>query len=451
MGNLFGTDGIRGVANEHPITAEMALRLGKASARMFGKNGRNVSVVVGKDPRVSGDMLAFAFISGICSMGADAYFAGILPTPAVAFLATMTTSSGGVMVSASHNPFYDNGIKFFGRNGYKLNLADENEIEYLLDHETADAYPKRASQEVGRVHPLAHAEELYLNFLKKSIPEELSLKGMKIVLDCSNGATYQVAPRIFAELGATVKSLFIEPDGKNINDHCGSQFPEKLQSAVMQTGSDIGLAFDGDGDRLIAVDEKGKTITGDQILVICAKYLKQRGLLKNNRVVSTVMSNLGLKIALKTMGIEHLNADVGDRQVMEKMIEAKAILGGEDSGHTIFLNHHTTGDGILTALKLIEAMHHESQPLSHLAELMDIFPQTLVNIRVKRKTDLHECPDIQQAIDSIEQKLGEKGRVLVRYSGTRPLCRVMVEGPTREQTQTYAQEIADVISKQVGE
>jgi phosphoglucosamine mutase len=450
MGSLFGTDGIRGIANEYPITADMALRLGKAAARMFGKNGNNVSVVVGKDPRISGDMLAFAFISGLCSMGADAFFVGILPTPAVAFLTTATTSSGGIMVSASHNPFHDNGIKFFNRDGYKLNSDDESEIEHLLDQESVDVHRKGESQNVGHVNPLLDAEKLYLDFLKKSIPKDLTLKGMKIAIDCSNGATYRVAPGLFTELGATVKSLFVEPDGKNINDHCGSQFPEKLQSEVVKSGADIGLAFDGDGDRLIAVDEKGKTITGDQILVICGKYLKQQKLLKNNRVVSTVMSNLGLKIALKKMDIEHVIADVGDRHVMEKMIEEKAILGGEDSGHTIFLNHHTTGDGMLTALKLIEAMHHESQPLSHLSGLMEIFPQALVNIRVKRKTDLQNCPDVLQAIGSIEKKLGEKGRVLVRYSGTRPLCRVMVEGPTHEQTQTYAQHIADIISNQLG-
>lgn len=451
MGSLFGTDGIRGIANEYPITADMALRLGKAAASVFGKNGNNnVAVVVGKDPRISGDMLAFAFISGLCAMGAEACFVGILPTPAVAFLTTATASSGGVMVSASHNPFYDNGIKFFNRDGFKLNSDDESEIEHLLNQKSVETHRKGEFQDVGHVQPLLEAEKLYLDFLKRSIPKDFSLKGMKIVIDCSNGATYRVAPGLFTELGAIVKSLFVDPDGKNINDHCGSQFPEKLQSEVVKSGADIGLAFDGDGDRLIAVDEKGQTLTGDQILVICGKYLKQQGLLKNNRVVSTVMSNLGLKIALKKMDIEHIVTDVGDRHVMEKMVEKKAILGGEDSGHTIFLSHHTTGDGMLTALKLIEAMRHESQPLSHLSGLMEIFPQTLVNVRVKRKTDLQNCPEVVKAIGSIERKLGEKGRVLVRYSGTRPLCRVMVEGPTHEQTQTYAQHIADIISNQLG-
>jgi phosphoglucosamine mutase len=450
MKNLFGTDGIRGLANEYPITAEMSLKLGKTAVRMWCKDDGKESIVVGKDPRISGDMLAFALMSGICSMGVDAVYAGILPTPAIACLTVETGASAGVMISASHNPFYDNGIKFFNRKGYKLSSSDEREFENLFGSDNCAVSLKKGIHEIGRVHDLAEAETLYLNFLKKSFPDKFTLNGLKIVLDCSNGATYQVAPKLFRELGAALTPLSIAPDGKNINDRCGSQFTETLQAEVARSGSDLGFAFDGDGDRLIAVDEKGQTVTGDQILVICAGYLKQKGKLKNNRVISTVMSNLGLRVAFKKMGIDHSMTDVGDRQVMEKMIETGTILGGEDSGHMIFLNHHTTGDGILTALMLIQAMVHASQPLSELSKLMQVFPQTLVNIPVKQRADLNDVPGIQEAIREVEHELGEKGRVLVRYSGTRPLCRVMVEAPTDEQSKRYSGQIAEVISRHLG-
>ena len=304
---------------------------------------------------------------------------------------------------------------------------------------------------IGRVFEIADAIGRYGNFLKLTLPKSNFFKGLKIVIDCSNGATFKVAPTIFSELGADVEALFVSPDGKNINDNCGSQHPEVLQKRVLEKGADIGLAFDGDGDRLIAVDEKGAVTTGDQILAACAKYMKKNGLLKGSRVVSTVMSNMGLGVALKEMGIKHAVAAVGDRYVMEKMIASGAILGGEDSGHMIFLAHHTTGDGVLSALRLMEAMKEESKPLSELCEIMTIFPQVLMNVEVKRKPDLNTIPDIKDAIKSIVKSLGEKGRVLVRYSGTQQICRIMVEGPTIDDTRRYCQHLSDIVKDKLGE
>ncbi len=447
MNRLFGTDGIRGMANEYPITSEMAVKIGRAVAAVFKKNKKKSRILVGKDTRISGYMLEYALVSGICSMGVDAYLAGILPTPGIAYLTSKTGAAAGIVISASHNPYHDNGIKIFNNDGYKLSDKKEMEIEQVILNEKCIT-GCGSIRDTGIVYTVNDAEKKYAAFLKGSLPKGC-LKGMNIVIDCSNGATFSIAPELFADLGANVESFFIDPDGKNINKNCGSQHTDTLIKKVKEKGADIGLAFDGDGDRLVAVDEKGNVITGDQILAVCAKTMKDKGLLKNNLVVSTVMSNMGLGIALKDMGIKNIIADVGDRYVLEKMIETGAVLGGEDSGHMIFLDRHTTGDGIFTGLRLIEAMKSESKPLSDLRRIMTIFPQVLINVKVKSKPDLNDV-GIQDAVRSVEANLGEKGRVLVRYSGTRPLCRIMVEGPTIDETSRYCRQIADSVQEKIG-
>jgi len=444
MNNLFGTDGIRGVANEYPMTPEMALNIGRAVAFLFRKDDGRPKIIIGKDTRISGDMIECGLVSGICSMGGIAHLVGILPTSGVAFMTASTNADAGIMISASHNPFYDNGIKIFKGDGYKPADTEEREIEQLVlgDKLVSISGPVR---ETGRVHLMDDAVKSYASFLKGTLPETCSLKGMKIVIDCSNGATFKVAPQLFNELGADVDALFINPDGKNINERCGSQHPEILAKKVVENSADIGFAFDGDGDRLVAVDEKGAVLTGDQVLAICAKSLNKRGLLMGNRVVITVMSNMGVRIALKDMGIDYDVAKVGDRHVVEKMISTGATLGGEDSGHTIFLDQHTTGDGMLTALNLIEAMTEESSPLSELSKIMTILPQVLLNVEVRRKPEIEDVPEIMEIIKSIETHLSEKGRVLVRYSGTQPFCRIMVEGPNLEDTDRFCRQIAEVV------
>ena len=449
MGKLFGTDGIRGIANEYPMTAELAMKVGKAVAFISkGLNGRS-KIVIGKDTRLSGDMLEHAIASGVCTMGVDVYLTGTLPTPGIAYITTSTGANAGIVISASHNPFYDNGIKIFKGDGFKPSDEKEAEIEQIVLNENLDLSTKMV-QDTGRVYAMADSGKSYANFLKHALPEKNTFKGLKIVLDCSNGATFDVAPKLLTMLGADVDALFVRPDGKNINENCGSQNPQVLRKNVVKKGADIGLAFDGDGDRLVAVDETGGIATGDQIIAICAKYMKQIGILKGNCVVSTVMSNLGLRLCLKEMGIKHIESKVGDRRVVEKMMSLGAVLGGEDSGHMIFLDHHTTGDGILTALRLIEIMQAESKPLSELRKIMTVFPQILINVDVRHKPDIETVPEIKDAMISVEHRLDNEGRVLIRYSGTEPLCRVMVEGPSMEKTRSYCQELADVVKKNIG-
>jgi phosphoglucosamine mutase len=450
MGRLFGTDGIRGVANEYPLTAEAVFGIGRAVASFFSGSAIPTKIIIAKDTRESGDMIEDALASGICSVGADACLAGILPTPAVAYLVSSNDAAAGIVISASHNPFGDNGIKIFDADGYKLSDAKEDEIERLLPAHHIDLTPGKSNLRIGNVETLKDAPERYLAFLQNTLPDAKLCNDMKIVLDCSNGATYAVAPKLFQDLGAQVEALHIRPNGKNINANCGSEHPETLIDAVLAQKADIGLAFDGDGDRLVAVDEKGQVISGDRTLVICARSLKRKGLLKNNLVVSTVMSNLGLRLALKDLGINHMMAQVGDRYVLQQMIANGAVIGGEDSGHMIFLDQHTTGDGMLTAIRLIQTMCEENKPLSQLSRVMTVFPQVLLNIEVQQKPLIEDVPQIMAAIRSVEERLGEKGRVLVRYSGTQPLCRVMVEGPERDKTQRYCQQIADVVKATLG-
>ncbi|MCK9273895.1 MAG: phosphoglucosamine mutase [Syntrophales bacterium] len=449
MGKLFGTDGVRGVANEYPMTAEVAFSIGRATAHMFKRKGHNPKILIGKDTRLSGYMIENALVSGICSMGVNAILVGVIPTPGIAYLTSSMRADAGIVISASHNPFQDNGIKIFSGNGYKL--PDEKEAaieEMILENEWDKVLPPPA--ELGKAFRMDDARGRYVVFLKHTFPREYSLEGSKIVLDCGNGATYRVAPETFSELGACVTTLFDEPDGKNINFKCGSQYPETLAAEVLTQGADVGFAFDGDGDRLIAVDEKGDILTGDQVIAVCAKIMKEEDTLDNNLVVRTVMSNIGLSVALEKLGIDSVMTKVGDRYVLEEMQARGSCIGGEDSGHIIFLHHHTTGDGIITALQVIAAMKKRGEPLSELAKVMDVFPQSLINVDTKSRPEISTVPELAAVIKVVEQKLGTKGRVLVRYSGTQNMCRVMVEGPTPEETLEYCKQIAEIVKEKLG-
>lgn len=448
MGELFGTDGIRGVVGEYPMTSEIAQKVGQAMATFARSHQFPETIIIGMDTRISGPVIEGALANGITSMGMDVKLAGVIPTPGIAYLTSATNAGAGIVVSASHNPYYDNGIKLFGGDGFKFTDAIETEIEEIVLAEGSVGLSQSGAP--GKISQLADAHQQYMGFLKRAWDPELAFKGIRIIIDCSNGATCKVAPVLFDELGAGVEVINDTPNGKNINDACGSQHTDGLAQKVMDKQADIGLAFDGDGDRLIAVDEHGHEMTGDQILAICADSMKRAGLLKSNLVVSTVMSNMGLGVALKGMGVEHLMTEVGDRYVVEQMRARGAVLGGEDSGHTVFLDHHTTGDGILSALNLIKAMTQACKPLSQLSEIMTVFPQVLLNVSVRAKPDLTTIPSISDAIRSVEDSLGEKGRVLVRYSGTEPLCRVMVEAPTEEGAIGYCRQVSDIIIHTIG-
>jgi len=449
MGKLFGTDGIRGVANEYPMTAEMAFNVGRATAYMFRRKGHHPKILIGKDTRLSGYMLENALVSGICSMGVNAILVGVIPTPGIAFLTSSMRADAGIIISASHNPFQDNGIKIFSNDGYKLPDETESAIEEMIfENKMAKNLPPPA--ELGKAFRMDDARGRYVVFLKYAFPREHTLEGSKVVLDCANGATYRVAPETFEELGAEVTTLFDDPDGKNINVKCGSQYPETLATEVLKQRADVGFAFDGDGDRLIAVDEKGNVLTGDQIIAVCAAVMKKEGVLTNNLVVRTVMSNIGLSVAFEKLKIDSVMTKVGDRYVLEEMQARSASIGGEDSGHVIFLQHHTTGDGIITALQVIAAMKKEGKPLSELAKVMDVFPQSLINVDTKSRPEISTVPEVVTVIKSVEEKLGTSGRVLVRYSGTQNMCRVMVEGPTPEETLQYCTRIAEIVKKTIG-
>lgn len=449
MGKLFGTDGIRGEANRYPMCAEVAFAVGQAVAHLFKKNGHRAQVIIGKDTRISGYMLESSLEAGVTSMGGHTYLVGVLPTPGIAFITQSMRADAGVVISASHNPYQDNGLKIFGGHGFKLTDAEEEKIEDLiLNNKLNKLLP--AAKDMGKAARLEGANGRYIVFLKNTFPRALSLEGMKIVLDTANGATYRVAPDTFAELGAEVEVIHKTPDGMNINDQCGSQHTERLRKKVLESRAAVGLAFDGDGDRLIAVDEKGNELTGDQILIICANILKKDGKLKNDLLVSTVMSNLGLTLACKKYGFRHHMSKVGDRYVLEDMLKLGGVIGGEDAGHMIFLDHHTTGDGIIAALQLVAAMIREDKPLSELARQMDVFPQKLINVDVKSKPDISGLPRLTEAIAQAERELRGEGRVLVRYSGTQNMCRVMVEGPTLEATERYCEQIAMIVKEEIG-
>ncbi len=454
MARMFGTDGVRGIANVGQMTPENVLEIGRATAHVCNRNRRRSKgprrrIVIGKDTRASGYMLENALSAGICSMGADVLLLGPMPTPGIAFTTMSMRADAGLVLSASHNPFEDNGIKIFGPDGFKFPDALEDEIEdIILTGKIRDLRP--VSNEVGRAKRIDDATGRYIVFCKNTFPAALSLEGLRIVLDCANGATYKAAPIIFEEMGAEVFAIHNQPDGTNINDNCGSQHPEDLIRKVRETRADIGLAFDGDGDRLIAVDERGSELTGDHIVAILARRMKAEGRLANNSVVTTVMSNFGFVKAMRDMEVDLELANVGDRYVLQKMLETGAVIGGEQSGHLICREFHTTGDGILAALQLLSVMRTEKKRLSELSQVMSLFPQKLINVNVVDKPPLEEVKSIQQAVAAAEKRLAGDGRVLVRYSGTQSMCRVMVEGPTAAVTDSLAADIAREVSLALG-
>ena len=448
MEKLFGTDGIRGVANTHPMTAEMALAIGRATAYVCKQHAGRHKILIGKDTRLSGYMVENALTAGICSMGVDVLLVGPLPTPGIAFTTQSMRADAGIVISASHNPFQDNGIKIFSRSGFKLSFELEKEIEGIISSGKINDIRPTAG-EIGKAKRIDDALGRYIVFCKNALPESMTLDGMKIAMDCANGATYKAAPIILSELGADVIALHDRPDGLNINTRCGSQHTEDLEEAVKASGAHVGLAFDGDGDRLIAVDETGGPITGDHVLGICARWMKEHGTLANDLVIITPMANLGLRRAFDGLGIRYADAPVGDRNVLALMQESGAVLGGEQSGHIIFLDRHTTGDGIVSALQLLAVMHQTGKPLSELAAVMRVAPQELINVPVPTKPPLESLDSLQAAVRAAEEQLGSEGRVLVRYSGTELLCRVMVEGPTQAATHAIASQLANNVSEAI--
>ncbi|WP_080875978.1 phosphoglucosamine mutase [Oceanobacillus timonensis] len=446
MGKFFGTDGVRGVANEG-LTPEMAFKLGRFGGYVLTKDSDKPRVLIGRDTRISGYMLEGALIAGLLSTGVEAMRLGVISTPGVAYLTKAMSAQAGVMISASHNPVEDNGIKFFGSDGFKLTDDQEAEIEALLEKEE-DELPRPTGAAIGSVSDYFEGGQKYLSFLKDTIDNDFD--GLRIAVDCAHGSTSSLATHLFADLEADIHSMGSSPNGLNINDGVGSTHPERLQEFVLEKEADVGLAFDGDGDRLIAVDEKGRIVDGDKIMFICAKYLKEIGMLREDTVVSTVMSNLGFYKALEEAGLKSEKTAVGDRYVMEEMRKNGYNLGGEQSGHIIFLNYITTGDGLLSALQLVNVIRESGKPLSELADEMTIFPQTLVNVRVIDKNEALTSPIVLDEVQAVEEELGENGRVLVRPSGTEPLVRVMVEAKTKEDCEAYAERIVKVIETHLG-
>ncbi|MBM7634304.1 phosphoglucosamine mutase [Geomicrobium sediminis] len=445
MGKYFGTDGVRGVANTE-LTPELAFKLGRAGGYVLAKESEQPKVLIGRDTRISGTMLEGALVSGLLSIGAEVMRLGVITTPGVAFLTKAVNADAGIMISASHNPVEDNGIKFFGGDGFKLSKEQEEEIETIIDQE--DTLPRPTGASLGNVSDYYEGVQKYVQYLKQSVDEEFT--GLHIAIDCAHGAASSVAPRMFADLDADISTIGNNPDGTNINDGVGSTHPEKLVQLVREKEADIGLAFDGDADRLIAVDEKGQLVDGDKILYICGKFLKEEAMLAHNTVVTTVMSNLGLYKALQKAGIQTQQTAVGDKYVMEKMREGGFTLGGEQSGHIIFLDHTTSGDGMLTAVQLVNIMKVKNKKLSELAEELETFPQQLVNIRVSDKHAVEENDAVKAVIEQVEEKMAGNGRVLVRPSGTESLVRVMVEAETDELCFEYVNEISAVVQEQLG-
>lgn len=447
MARLFGTDGVRGVANTE-LTCDLAFKLGQAGAAVLASNVRRPTILVGRDTRISGEMLESALVAGICSVGARAVLVGVLPTPGIAYLTRFYSADAGVVISASHNTVEYNGIKFFDNTGCKLPDAIEDKIEAIIRGDIAlPALPEGV--DVGRPVRQVNAPRQYIEFLKKSTT--LRMDGISVVLDCANGAASSVAPRALRELGAQVNAFHHEPDGTNINEHCGSTHPQRLQELVSELGADIGLAFDGDADRLIAVDERGAIVDGDVIMAICAKHLKDQNRLKKNTLVATVMSNMGLDIAMKDESIAIEKTRVGDRYVLEEMQKHGYTLGGEQSGHIIFLDHNTTGDGILTAIQLLTVMAESKMTLSQLAKVMKVLPQALLGAKVpeKRKEEYMNDPDVQKEIARVEKKYEGRGRLLIRPSGTEPLVRVMIEGPDQREIDEDVYSLAKLIESKV--
>ena len=442
MRRLFGTDGVRGVANTEPMTVETALALGQAVAHMFrGKNGRH-KIVIGKDTRLSGYMFETALSAGICAMGGDVLLVGPMPTPGIAFLTHSMRADAGVVISASHNPYPDNGIKFFGRDGFKLPDDVEDRIESLMygEHLKENRPP---SPEIGKAQRIDDATGRYIVYLKSTFPSHLSLVGVRIVVDCANGAAYRIAPLVFAELGAEVIPIGISPNGVNINDQCGSLYPEVVAAKVREARADIGISLDGDADRVIVVDEKGVVLDGDRLMAICAGEMSRKGRLAKHTVVATVMSNIGLELYLKERKIKLLRAPVGDRYVVEAMRAGNYNFGGEQSGHLIFLDHATTGDGVLAALQLLGVMVESGRKVSDLGRELAVFPQMLHNIRMKHRVPLESMKGFRKAQAEFEKALGGRGRIVVRYSGTEPLLRIMVEGENRDEVEAIVKALGE--------
>ncbi len=449
---LFGTDGVRGVANVHPMTVEMAMGIGQGVASVLKAHAGRHKIIIGKDTRLSGYMLENALVAGICSMGVDTLLVGPLPTPAIAFLTRNMRADAGIVISASHNPYEDNGIKIFARNGFKLPDELEAAIEdYALSiHERTGDAPRPTADAVGRARRIDDAIGRYIVFLKNTFPVEYTLDGLTIAVDCAHGATYKVAPAVLSELGADLKLVGVEPNGTNINAGVGALHPERLAAMVRETEADMGLAFDGDGDRIIMVDEEGEIVDGDEIMAICADYLIDRGGLKQATVVATVMSNLGLELCLRDRGIRMLRTKVGDRYVVEAMRAGGYNLGGEQSGHIVFLDHNTTGDGILSALQVLNVMVMTGKPLSELKRIMRKLPQVLINLRVAKRTPISECPGLLKAMRGQEERLGESGRILLRYSGTEPVLRIMVEAMDPGLMHDVAQALKEAALRELG-
>ena len=449
---LFGTDGIRGPANTHPMTPELILELGRALAHVFqlgpSRKGRP-RVLIGKDTRLSGYMFEDALAAGLCSMGVDVLQVGPIPTPGLAFLTVDMRCQAGAMISASHNPYHDNGVKFFSDDGFKLPDPVERQIE---EHMFSERLSRRrpAALEIGRARRIDDASGRYVVFLKRSLPSDLSLEGLRVVIDCAHGAAYKVAPTVLEELGAEVIALGTSPNGSNINDGCGALHPEHIEGAARRYRADVGIALDGDADRVVLADERGERVHGEAVLAMCAIEMHRRGRLAKNAVATTVMSNVGLELALQQHGIELLRTDVGDRYVVEAMRREGLCLGGEPSGHVIFLDHITTGDGMLTALQVLALLQQSGRPLSELARVVELLPQIQRSVPVRQKPPLDELPELARTLERIESDLSDRGRILVRYSGTEPVARVMLEGEDRAQIEALASEVCQQIEKLIG-
>jgi phosphoglucosamine mutase len=451
---LFGTDGIRGIANQFPMTSELAMAIGRATAYLFCEKDhrglpKNIKVVIGKDTRLSGYMLENALAAGFCSMGAKVFLVGPLPTPGIAFITRSMRADAGVVISASHNLYQYNGIKIFDRHGFKLPDAKEAEIEEAMASGELDKY-RPTMEFIGKAMRIDDAMGRYIVYIKNTFPEELTLDGVRIVLDCANGAAYKLAPIVFDELGAEVFPIHCEPDGKNINEQCGAVSPQSMCRAVHEHRAEIGIALDGDADRVILSDENGEIVDGDQMMAICALHMLKEGTLKHKTLVTTAMSNMGLELAIKKAGGKVIKAQVGDRYIVEAMRKHDLNLGGEQSGHVVFLDHNTTGDGIIAALRILAIMKKTGRRLSELKQQMTQYPQVLENVFVRSKEDFAQYPKIVDAIKKVEVALGDNGRVVVRYSGTEPLARVMVEGEDYQKIHQYVDEIANSIRAQLG-
>ena len=447
---LFGTDGVRGRANVFPMTVEVALKLGQAVAHVFRRDGDGLRrFLIGKDTRLSGYMFEDALAAGICSMGGNVIQVGPMPTPAMAFLTRDMRCDAGAMISASHNQYQDNGIKFFAHDGFKLPDAVEHRIEELIASDELFSH-RAAPDSIGRAHRIDDAEGRYVVFLKKCFPFDRDLEGLRIVLDCANGAAYKVGPTMLQELGAELFTMGVDPNGTNINDKAGSLHPERLSAKVRELRADIGIAVDGDADRVMLVDEKGEVVDGDALLALFARDFQRRGKLRGDAVVATVMSNLGLEKAVEKLGLRLVRTKVGDRYVVEAMREGGYNVGGEQSGHIVFLDHNTTGDGLLTGLQVLAVMRKQEKRLSELVADFERFPQMLVNVKVSEKPPIENLPVFCERLAQVEGELGKSGRVLIRYSGTEPKARVMVEGEDEARVSEYAHELADLLSRAIG-